>query len=285
MPYPDFLCIGAQKSGTTWLYHQLGLHPEIWLPPVKELHYFDWRKKSRLIQVFFSNTQKGRFVRSISTLFLATKSAGWARHFLFNKRSYENYKNLFQPSRSQISGDITPAYARLNGDVIQEIYSCMPDLKLIYLLRNPVERAWSQMNMYRRRSDVRSHIPYSKIFEIKERALIRNSCYTKNLDRWTKHYTSSQLFIGFYEQIKEDPLLLISNLLEFLNVDPVYRSQELEHSVKVPRNKGHHGDMPLEIELLLSGLFLDELKLLDQRFKNKHTEQWLKRANEVLEGH
>ena len=38
---PDFLCIGAQKSGTTWLYHNLKQHPQVWLPPVKELHYFD----------------------------------------------------------------------------------------------------------------------------------------------------------------------------------------------------------------------------------------------------
>lgn len=36
-----FMCIGAQKSGTTWLHRQLRNHPQIWLPPVKELHYFD----------------------------------------------------------------------------------------------------------------------------------------------------------------------------------------------------------------------------------------------------
>src|SRR6478735_11126174 len=38
---PDFLCIGAPKTGTTWLYKHLSRHPEIWIPPVKELHYFD----------------------------------------------------------------------------------------------------------------------------------------------------------------------------------------------------------------------------------------------------
>src|ERR1700758_1596004 len=38
---PDFLCVGAQKSGTSWLYRQLDLHPDFWIPPLKELHYFD----------------------------------------------------------------------------------------------------------------------------------------------------------------------------------------------------------------------------------------------------
>jgi hypothetical protein len=38
---PDFLCVGAQKAGTSWLYRQLEPHPDFWMPPVKELHYFD----------------------------------------------------------------------------------------------------------------------------------------------------------------------------------------------------------------------------------------------------
>ena len=35
---PDFLCVGAQKGGTSWLYRQLEAHPDFWMPPVKELH-------------------------------------------------------------------------------------------------------------------------------------------------------------------------------------------------------------------------------------------------------
>ena len=44
---PDFLCIGAQKGGTRWLYDQLQIHPDFWMPPVKELHYFDRRGRLR----------------------------------------------------------------------------------------------------------------------------------------------------------------------------------------------------------------------------------------------
>src|SRR5436189_2997752 len=40
-PGPDFVCIGAHKAGSTWLYQQLDSHPDFWMPPVKELHYFD----------------------------------------------------------------------------------------------------------------------------------------------------------------------------------------------------------------------------------------------------
>ncbi len=43
---PDFLCVGAQKAGTSWLYQQLEPHPDFWMPPVKELHYFDQSKQN-----------------------------------------------------------------------------------------------------------------------------------------------------------------------------------------------------------------------------------------------
>ena len=51
---PDFFCIGAQKGGTRWLYDQLQLHPDFWMPPVKELHYFD-----RLRDAFDPRTHRG----------------------------------------------------------------------------------------------------------------------------------------------------------------------------------------------------------------------------------
>ncbi len=44
--FPDFLGIGAQKSGTTWLYQNLAAHPQVWMPPVKELHYLDHKPQS-----------------------------------------------------------------------------------------------------------------------------------------------------------------------------------------------------------------------------------------------
>jgi hypothetical protein len=157
--------ISDQKLGTTLFYHQLNLHPEIWLPPLKELHYFDRNKRNRLVYSVLSKGLGGRFIGSRTKLLLKRESMYWAKHFFFDNRTSENYKNLFQPSGTQISGEITPAYARLNNSTIEHIHRSMPNVKLIYFLRNPVERAWSQMNMYRRRSDVDRNIVYSNVFK------------------------------------------------------------------------------------------------------------------------
>ena len=44
---PDFLCVGAQKAGTSWLYRQLEPHPDFWMPPVKEFHYLDQLNRTK----------------------------------------------------------------------------------------------------------------------------------------------------------------------------------------------------------------------------------------------
>src|SRR5438046_9791001 len=46
-PSPDFLCVGAQKAGTSWLYRQLEPHPDFWMPPVKELHYLNQLNRAK----------------------------------------------------------------------------------------------------------------------------------------------------------------------------------------------------------------------------------------------
>jgi hypothetical protein len=58
---PHFIGIGAQKAGTTWLYRNLQEHPEVWLPPEKELHYFDEKRIARrsLVGRAFGRTVEG----------------------------------------------------------------------------------------------------------------------------------------------------------------------------------------------------------------------------------
>ena len=133
--WPDFLCVGAEKGATSWLYQQLASHPDFWMPPIKELHYFD--KLSRIKPA--SSRQKDerdfRFIERLKSL---------------SERSYidlENYARLFEGKGSQLSGDISPSYSLLNDEVIERIIDYLPSLKVIFLARDPVERAWSQLSM------------------------------------------------------------------------------------------------------------------------------------------
>ena len=133
---PDFLCIGVHKGGTTWLYQQLDSHPDFWMPPFKELHYLD-----QLSRVQRSSSPRCRDDRD--------------RRFLENINSlsakpgldFEYYARLFEPKGTLFSGDISPNYSTLNNKVIRRVVRYFPNLKVICLARDPVERLWSHLSM------------------------------------------------------------------------------------------------------------------------------------------
>ncbi len=116
--FPDFLIVGAQKSGTTSLWKWLRDHPECYLPDVKEPHYFarfnPWDKLIR----------KGWFVRDPDA-----------------------YVKLFSAAQpSQICGEASPSYLYENG-VAERIKDEIPSCRILICLRDPVDRAYSEYTM------------------------------------------------------------------------------------------------------------------------------------------
>src|SRR5438132_3664605 len=122
---PDFCCVGAQKGGTGWLYEQLRAHPDFWMPPLKELHYFDrmWRsQRAAAAPLSFVGKAEGR-IRA------ARKRARDKRDARFldameslsvrSDINLESYAELFAPKGSLLSGDITPGYSLLPDEIIE----------------------------------------------------------------------------------------------------------------------------------------------------------------------
>jgi hypothetical protein len=168
---PDFLCIGLQKAGTGWLYDQMALHQDFWMPPIKELHYMDAQfergrdvqKLHRRLHADLQKSETGRLARNrrpftqrdIDFLDKALPMVG-------APTDLDRYADLFAPKDGLISGDITPAYSTLPQDVIDRIAARFRNLKIILLVRNPVERAWSSLNMQVRLDpDAQSDAPLS----------------------------------------------------------------------------------------------------------------------------
>ena len=108
--YPDFLGIGAQKAGTTWLHRSLQAHPQIWMPREKELHYFD--EKIRLNGGLWSRLRgdrpadmrwrrqfKARFKRPPKKL--SWQDVAWDLRYFFGRPSDEWYASLFERGRGK----------------------------------------------------------------------------------------------------------------------------------------------------------------------------------------
>jgi Sulfotransferase family len=247
---PDFLCVGAQKGGTSWLYRQLAEHPDCWMPPVKELHYFD--ELSRIPGVASARPRDDRdrrFLESIKRL---------------SERSHidlEDYARLFDPKGLLLSGDITPAYSMLHDEVIERIVSHFPNLKVIFLARDPVERAWSQLSMGVRLRNIRpfdltdvDHVTRTLL----NPGVFLRSHPSKIVARW-KRYVPPELFrIYFFDDLEKNPAELRRSILLFLGADP----NKLSGRLNADDNQDAKGKLRLtdKVRSRVAQFFEQELK-------------------------
>jgi len=209
---PDFLCVGAQKGGTTWLYQQLDSHPDFWMPPIKELHYFD--KLSRVQRPSPPRCRDERDLRFLESI----KSLSAKPHM-----DLENYARLFEPKASLLSGDISPSYSTLSNQVIRRVVEYFPALKVIFLARDPVERVWSHLSM---------EVHYRQIepFEVTDvdqvnRNLLRRGMRLRSypseiVARWKRYVHPDRFRIYFFDDLQRNPTELRRSILHFLGADP-----------------------------------------------------------------
>src|SRR5262245_32667341 len=125
MDAPHFLCIGAHKSGTTWLYENLRQHPAVWLPPVKELHFFDGLPNMPKIAQRLNDEIKARIAGSADA---DAVRLDFLRKFVLDQpKDLAWYRSLFSSAGERVCGDITPAYAVLAPGVVARIRAAMPE--------------------------------------------------------------------------------------------------------------------------------------------------------------
>jgi sulfotransferase family protein len=209
---PDFLCVGVHKGGTTWLYQQLDSHPDFWMPPLKELHYLD-----QLARVRRSSSPRSRDERDLR--FLSGITSLSAKPHI----DLEQYGRLFEPKGTLLSGDISPNYSTLSDKIIRRVVRFFPDLKVIFLARDPVERIWSHLSM-----EVQYHqIEKFDVTDIDEvnRKLLRRGMLLRSypsaiVARWKRHVHPDRFRIYFFDDLQRNPTELRRSILDFLGADP-----------------------------------------------------------------
>ncbi len=185
----DFICIGAQKAGTSWLYTMLAGHPDIHFPSGKEVHFWDY---------YYDN------------------GLDW-------------YRGLFAgevpPGCRQ--GDMTPAYAILPRQRIAEVHQHFPHLRLLYVLRNPLERAWSSALMALARAEMTPDEASDQWFidHFNSRGSLRRGDYAACLEHWWAVFPRQQCLLCRYDRIQQAPRDLLLDVARHLAVDTDYFEQ------------------------------------------------------------
>jgi hypothetical protein len=250
---PNFLIIGVQKAGTTWLHSKLKEHPDIFLPQRKELEFF-------------------------------------SRTFNFNEVAINAYIKEFESCTHEICrGEATPSYfftydpnslyqpkLKLNHNIPKNVLSLLgPDLKLLLSFRHPVDRAISAFFHHIRKGRIECQ---QSIFDVATLGgLLDAGFYARHLQNWLKYYSLDNFHFVTLEQINIEPQFCYDKILKFLGVtnkiingDPqtiIHKGIERIKVGELIAPKGFENQGPFicknDIEKLFA-LYHDDLDALEQ---------------------
>jgi len=257
MQLPNFIIIGAEKSGTTSLYYYLQQHPEIFMSSIKETRYF--------CPEFYTKYSNGPRLGNRS-----------------GTMSFGEYQNLFADANGERAvGEASPQYIYI-GSAAGRIKECLPEAKLIAILRNPVERAYSAY-CYQLRGGYetlsfrdalvaeaqRKQDCWRPVWCYKDLGL-----YYSQIKTYVDLFSRDQLRVYLYEDLSRDALTFMQGVYSFLEVDPTFAPDITPKNVSgVPKNRFIH--TLLNQETPLSSM----VKQAIPKALRKQANQWVSRRN------
>jgi hypothetical protein len=240
----DFIVPGAQKSGTTALHYFLRKHPQIALPERQELHFFDDDEIfSRPVDYDLLHRQF-RPVAGSTLLRLAT-------------------------ARQAIAGEVTPSYLYWKP-AMERIWNYNRQVKLVILLRNPVDRAFAHWNMQRFKDrepldfldalkEEPRRIAQPLTIESRRFAYVDRGFYCGQLERVFKFFPREQMHIVKFEDFRDRKQETLDGIFEFLGVKPLRRVRDKDRNI-VPYER----TMTSQERKYLSDVFSAEITKLEQ---------------------
>lgn len=190
----DFIGIGAQKSGTSWVYACLYEHLQI-CAPVKEIHFFSrarYEKGREWYESHFKRCDSGKIKGEFSTSYLYSKEAA--------ARIHENY----------------------------------PQAKLIAIVRNPVDRAYSQYRNAIKAGEISKTTSFDA-YQKSEVSVLEQGLYAAQLNRYLALFQKEQILVLVYEDIRRDPIAFMQRIYQFLGVDASFVSSMVHDEINVAR--------------------------------------------------
>ncbi|MDH3284601.1 MAG: sulfotransferase [Acidobacteriota bacterium] len=204
MSLPNFLIVGASKSGTTSLYEYLGEHPDVFMSPLKETNFF---------------TFDGRRPR-----FGGPDGAVFVRDSIYQR---DDYERLFADRKSETAvGEASPRYLFTPGTA-ERIQRLIPRARIVAILRNPAERAFSAYCM-RVRDGWESCRSLEEAMADEPRRLreswasgiyLQRGYYGAQLSEYFDRFPTEQIRVYLYDDLRADPQGLLRDLFRFLGVD------------------------------------------------------------------
>jgi hypothetical protein len=237
---PDFVIIGAQKSGTTWWQGLIESHLDVARPPGqrRELHFFDhfWDR--------------------------------WP-----TDEQLAHYQRYFPRPPGSLVGEKTPGYL-YQPWVAPMLAQAAPAARLVVLMRDPVDRFISGLGLLQRSGSLKGEVGAGEVGMREHRIVeaIDRGRYADQLTWWLKHFPREQFLLLQYEACVADPQGQLSRTFEFLGL----RDQRASVSqISQARKKASgHVELPAEMRALLAARFADDLGRLEELMPDFDRSLW-----------
>jgi Sulfotransferase family len=222
---PSFLCIGAQKAGTSWLFAQLHSHPGIWVPPIKEVHYFNhlfvpenrkwtkWHIRHATGQALKNYVTRNEDIHFPYVQYLVDLGS----RDLFTEAWYRRVFEL-PAANNRLVGDLTPEYSTIPEAGIRYLRSLLGGVKIIYLIRDPLSRALSQlrMNISRQVKGAMSDTDWLHMAD--QWDIYNRGDYRSYVPRWKAFFAPEDILFLPYGRVARDPVGLMREVEAFLGL-------------------------------------------------------------------
>jgi hypothetical protein len=249
------LCVGAQKAGTSWLYSYLSERGDIYIPH-KELHYFDMKYAKEL---------PGR--RSVANgKYKKRGQLPWNARSFRDPSAYVEYFREGVPANIRYFGELTPAYALIGEEGFREIRGLFENIRVVYIMRDPVERLYSQMRMVSGKFAQRD-----KVFEldslVEKKGNIERSMYETTIANLEKVFAPGDIVYLFYETLFREETIM--RLCAFLGVP--YLPAKFD---EVVRGSGDGVSVPAELDARLRQRLAPTYAFCREKFGDAIPEKW-----------
>lgn len=263
MRLPDFLIIGAAKSGTTTLYEYLKRHPKVYLSLPKE-------------PCFFIELKRYKEWKSWNN-WLAKQEDGFLTEENVEQRELEWYMSLFREAKpDQICGEASTPYTHwpVYKAAPENIFKTIPNVKFIYIMRHPVDRAYSHYVQLIKNAQVRDpNFEITKTFEESienDELYLATSNYIEQIEKYLYFFPRESFLFFLMEDLIEKPKSTLGNICDFLEID---NKVDLIKTEEVVANTAkHHNDWFVRSKMTSSFKSIPGMKplikLVPQPFKD-----------------
>ncbi len=225
MTMPNFLILGAAKAGTTSIYRYLKQHPQIYMSPAKEPKFFAFEGEN-----------------------LDFRGLGDEKEANYIVTNIDDYRALYKKVTNQIAiGEASTIYLYIAKSV-ERIKYYIPKAKLIAILRDPAERAYS--NYLHLIKQEREPLDFAEALAQEEERIKNNwwsfwhykhrGLYYIQLKRYYEAFEKNQIKVYLYEDLKNNPLGMLKDMFGFLEIDDTFTpdiSEKVRQAAPIPKNK------------------------------------------------